>query len=245
MLLTGAVIGGGARIWSPTTEVDTTRPFLYPDVADSALSAPDFANLGIERAIVDERARAVTGLDSFAVRFTRTSPVDAAMDRVWRDTMAYVERTFDSLVDHPDAAIAQTAVVDLVATMLLRTFPNTTFDAANQRNLTAPRRAAMRRAVRFIDDHLAEPITVADVARAAGLSTRGLFAGFQRDLQVSPMAYLRLARLSAARDELQSSNPDAATVDAVAMRWGFVDTVRFTRRYREAFRETPEETLRR
>jgi hypothetical protein len=40
VLLTGAVLGGTAHIWSPSDDVDTTRPFLYPDVADSELGEP-------------------------------------------------------------------------------------------------------------------------------------------------------------------------------------------------------------
>lgn len=243
VLLTGVVLSGSAHLWSPDTIIDTTRPFLYTDDADSELGRPSFANLGIARSVVEARARAITGLDDFQVRFTRTAPVDAVMERLWRDTMAYAARTAEALVDQPDAAIAHAALLDLTATMLLRTFPNTSLDAANQRSVTSPRRAAMRRALQYIDDNLGAPITVLDIAEAAGLSTRGLFAGFQRDLQVSPMTYLRSARLTAARDELRHADPAHTTVDAVAARWGFLDARRFARHYEALFRESPARTL--
>lgn len=245
VLLTGLVVGGSAHLWSDRTDVDTSRPFLYPDAADSELSQPDFANLGIARAVVEARARAITGLDGLELRFTRTSPIDEAMDTVWRDTMAYATRTSAALVDQPDAVLAQAALLDLVATMLLRTFPNTTLEAANQRSVTSPRRSAMRRALQYVDDHLGSPITVADIAEAAGLSTRGLYAGFQRDLDETPMAYLRAARLNAAREQLRDADPTTATVAEVAARWGFVDAARFARRYAALFHESPQETLRR
>jgi AraC-like DNA-binding protein len=243
VLLTGLVQRGSAHIWSPDADLDTGRPFLYPDVADSRLDRPMLANLGVARDVVEARASAITGIDDFRVTFSRTAPIDPVMDSVWRDTMAYVERTAAALVDHPELAIAQTALLDLTATMLLRTFPNSTLDAANQRSVTAPRRAAMRRALQFIEDNLAAPITNADIAKAAGLSTRGLYAGFQRHLEMSPMAYLRIARLTAVRDELRDGDPARTTVDAIASRWGFVDGPGFVRRYREAFEETPTETL--
>ena len=245
VVLTGMVVGGGAHLWAPGTDVDidTTRPFLYPELVDSELDQPDFANLGVTRSAVEARARAITGLDDFTVRFTRTAPIDQIMDQVWRDTMAYAQRTSAALIDHPDAAIAQIALLDLTTTILLRTFPNTTLDAANQRSVTAPRRGAMRRALQYIDDNLDLPITVADIAGAAGLSTRGLYAGFQRDLDMSPMVYLRTARLHAARDELGEADPAITDVDAIAARWGFVDPKRFAHHYTAVFGESPQVTL--
>jgi transcriptional regulator GlxA family with amidase domain len=103
----------------------------------------------------------------------------------------------------------------------------------------------MRRALQYVDDHLGSPITVADIAEAAGLSTRGLYAGFQRDLDETPMAYLRAARLNAAREQLRDADPTTVTVAEVAARWGFVDAARFARRYAALFHESPQETLRR
>lgn len=243
VLLTGVVLGGSAHLWSPQSDVDTSRPFLYPDVADSELARPDFANLGISRSIVEARASAITGVDRFELRFSRTAPIDPAMDVIWRDTMAYAARTAAALVDLPDTVLARAALLDLTATMLLRTFPNTTLDAANQRSVTSPRRSAMRRALQYIDDHLESPLTVPDIARAAGLSTRGLYAGFQRDLGESPMAHLRTARLTAVRDELRQADPATTSVAEVAARWGFVGGSRFTSRYVALFRESPADTL--
>jgi AraC-like DNA-binding protein len=245
LLLTGLVLGGTARLWSQESDayVDTSRPFLCPRTVDSELDEADFVNLSVTRSAVEARASAITGIDDFRVRFTRTAPIDPVVDRVWRDTMAYAQRSSAALVEHPGAVIARNALMDLTTTLLLRTFPNTTLDAVNQQTVTAPRRKPMRRALQYIDDHLDLPITVPDIAKAAGLSTRGLYAGFRRDLQTSPMAYLRSARLSAAHDELHESNPANTTVETVAVHWGFLDARRFADQYTATYREHPVETL--
>lgn len=243
--LTGIVLGGDARMWTRWEEVDTARPFLYPEPVEASLHRPDVANLALSRAVVEERARAITGVDDFCLRFSGTAPIDSTMDRVWRDTIAYVARTAEALTEESDAGIAHAELLDLAATLLLRTYPNTTLDAVNQRDVTGPRGAALRRALRFIDDNLAAPISIVDVAEAARLSPRGLYAAFQRDLRTTPMAHLRDVRLEAARGELRDAAPETTTVAEVALRWGFVDTARFTRRYTGRFGETPEDTLRR
>lgn len=243
LILTGVVLGGGMRLWNRWEDVDTTRPFLYPEPVHAELEQIDLANLGVSRALVEERARAITGVDGFELRFTGTAPVDPAMDQAWRDTTAFAARMTEALTDGPPATLVQAELVDLVVALLLRTFPNTTLDAVNRRDVTGPRGAALRRAVQYVDDHAEEPVTVVEIAEAARLSPRGLYAAFQRDLGTTPMAYLRDVRLNAVRDELRALAPDAGDVDAVALRWGFAHTRRFRERYASRFGETPGDTL--
>ena len=244
-LLTGVRVGGGLRMWWRWDDIDTDRPFLYPDAIDSELHDPDIANLAIARSAVDARARAITGRDDFAVRFTGTAPVDEQMEAVWRNTVAYAARTVQALPLTADCSLARAAVVDLVATMLLRAFPNTTLDAANRLDIGGPRGSALRRALRYIDEHVDAELTVVEIAEAARLSPRGLYAAFRRDLGTTPMHHVRSVRLVAARDALRGAAPTETTVEAVALRHGFPDAARFARRYATVFGETPAETLQR
>lgn len=242
--LTGILIGGHAEMWSWREEIDVTRPFFYPEPVDARLSEPDVANLGVSRSVVQAHARAMTGRDDFEARFTDTAPVDPTMDRVWRDTIAFTARTAEALAEQADGVLAHAQLIDLVATLLLRTFPNTTLDAENQRDVNGPRGVPLRRALQYMHDHLAEPISILDIAEAARLSPRGLHAPFRRDLGTTPMAHLRQARLAAAHDELRASDPERTSVAAVALHWGFVDTARFRARYIARFEQSPEDTLR-
>lgn len=110
---------------------------------------------------------------------------------------------------------------------------------------TATAGAVVQRATRYMDDHVAEPIGAAEVATAARVSPRGLQAAFQRDLGITPMAYLRRARLAEAHRELLATDPTSgATVSAVALRWGFTNATRFGAAHRDAYGRSPQETLR-
>ncbi|AUH44635.1 hypothetical protein CXR04_00205 [Streptomyces sp. CMB-StM0423] len=103
----------------------------------------------------------------------------------------------------------------------------------------------IHRAVELIEAHAAEPITMADIAEAVGISVRALMAGFRHQMDSTPMGFLRETRLQRVRQELVASDPSTTTVTAVATRWGFTHLGRFSAHYRQRFRESPSTTLRR
>lgn len=104
--------------------------------------------------------------------------------------------------------------------------------------------ATVRAARAFLEQHAAEPITVAEVARAAGVGVRGLQLGFRRALGTTPTAHLRELRLHRAHAELRDADPAATTVAAVAARWGFGHPGRFAALHRERFGVGPADVLR-
>ncbi|MEU8193218.1 AraC family transcriptional regulator [Microbispora amethystogenes] len=132
----------------------------------------------------------------------------------------------------------------LLMTQLLIAQPSNYSDAlcGGQRRVAPP---TVRRAVRLIEDHADEPLTVEDIAEAVGVSARALQEGFRRHLEKTPMGYLREVRLDRARAELAVTDPVAATVTDVAYRWGFAHLGRFSLAYRQRFGESPSDTLRR
>lgn len=103
--------------------------------------------------------------------------------------------------------------------------------------------AAIRRAERYIEEHAHEPVTVDDVAEAAGLGTRALFVNFRRHRGTSPMHHLKCVRLDRVHAHLLASDPRATTVTAVAMQWGFAHLGHFTSAFRERFGELPSAVL--
>jgi AraC-like DNA-binding protein len=66
----------------------------------------------------------------------------------------------------------------------------------------------------------------------------------RRELDTTPMAYLRTVRLARAHRDLLDHGPGQDTVTAVAYRWGFSSTSRFSAYYRETYGVTPKQTLR-
>lgn len=98
----------------------------------------------------------------------------------------------------------------------------------------------------YVHEHLEEPLSVADLARVAGVSTRALEAAFARHLGVGPKAYLQSLRLAAARRALKQGAAEGRplTVTDVAYRYGFWHLSRFAEHYRTMYGESPHQTLR-
>lgn len=106
----------------------------------------------------------------------------------------------------------------------------------------APRH--VRAAEEFMRANAGEPLTLAEIADAAGVSIRTLTAGFRNFRDQSPMQQLRDIRMAAARNDLMQG-PGTGSVADIALRWGFGNFGRFAGDYRRRYGETPSETLRR
>ena len=101
----------------------------------------------------------------------------------------------------------------------------------------------VRRAERYLIEHLADEINVADLARAVDVPERTLFDGFKRVNGVGPLTWLRGERLDRARAELLSARRGDVRITDVAMRWGFQHLGRFCVAYQARFGETPTRTI--
>lgn len=107
-------------------------------------------------------------------------------------------------------------------------------------------RPAVRKSMDYIEEHLAEPITVADLVRATGMSSRSIQSGFKEDLHTTPIGYIRERRLDRVREALMSAVPgEGLTVTDAAERWGFTHLGSFSMLYRKRYGESPSQTLRR
>ncbi|MDY7104411.1 MAG: AraC family transcriptional regulator [Actinomycetota bacterium] len=115
--------------------------------------------------------------------------------------------------------------------------------------LTRPGQGVEHRVTRlakdYVDVHLSEPLTVAGIAAAAGVSARTLQSAFRSELDTTPMSYVRDRRLDRARADLaDAAGDDAVNVTLIATRWGFGHLGRFAADYRARFGESPSRTLR-
>lgn len=108
-------------------------------------------------------------------------------------------------------------------------------------SLLLPR--TVRRAEAFITEHACDPLTLSDIAEAAGVPVRTLLHSFRRFRDVSPMQLVREARIERSREMLLSASESARVAD-IALICGFVNLGRFAGAYREKFGEMPSDTLR-
>jgi AraC-like DNA-binding protein len=81
--------------------------------------------------------------------------------------------------------------------------------------------ARVRRAMAYLVDHLAQPVSVPAVAAECGTSVRTLQDAFRRELDTTPVQWLKAQRLERARALLSSGAP-GTTVTDVAYACGFL-----------------------
>lgn len=96
--------------------------------------------------------------------------------------------------------------------------------------------ARLARAIEFMTAHLAQPITVAQIAHEAGVSPFHFSRLFARRVGVPPHAYLMQARMAKARDLLATTDLPVASVAAAC---GYVRLGSFSTAYRRHFGRQP------
>ena len=207
--------------------------------------AADFDNLDIQALAISpdalaQTARSTAGNDAFHLELEGHAARSDAMERHWVATARFLTRNVLSNGALSENPVVLGQALRSLMMMTLQTFPNNTLelDLEREEHAAAP---AVRRAVEFIDENLDEDISVQQIADAARMSVRGLQAAFRRQLETTPLAYLRRARLDAARVELQERG-EGVTVESVALRWGFGHPGRFAHSYHDQFGEMPSET---
>ncbi len=95
--------------------------------------------------------------------------------------------------------------------------------------------AVVRRVQEYLQAHLAEPVTLGELAREAGLSEYHFARMFGQSLGCPPHRYLLGLRLKRAKQLLAGSEPLAS----IAAQCGFSSQAHFGNRFREAFGLSP------
>ncbi|WP_052310964.1 helix-turn-helix domain-containing protein [Rubrivivax gelatinosus] len=129
-----------------------------------------------------------------------------------------------------------------IAHLVLTGIPNSYSDQIAGRLPRQLSPAHVRRAMDYMQANASQPLTIADVALAAGASARSLQTAFRQFRGCTPSEYLRQIRLERVRaDLLDGSQP--RSVSRIAMHWGFAHMGQFAERYRSAYGEAPSATL--
>jgi AraC-like DNA-binding protein len=183
---------------------------------------------------------AESGRPGQPVLFTGYEPVSPRAAQTWQLMNAYIRGNVLDLPDVNTAPLVTAAAAQLMVTVALSVFPNTTMTAAYLPGPGWVAPASVRRAVGYIDAYADQPITMDQVAVVAGVGGRALRAAFRRYYGTTPMGYLRRVRLERARAQLEAAGPaDAATVAAVARQWGWASPARFAAAYQQRFGVPP------
>lgn len=235
------------------SERGTERLVNCPDLAavfnpgDSHLLLPDrdgaeTLGLRLDHALVTRELAMLLGREpdgpvafDFALDLSRAPA--AALRPVIESLLSLLDSDHEVL-RHPAMRLSQ---VRTFVTSLLLTHRHSFSDELRHGH-SSPRPRNLRGALAYIEAHLDEPMTLGDIARAAGCSARTLNDAFQEHFAVSPITRVRQLRLDRVRAELLDG---AASVTEIACRWGFSHLGRFSAAYHERFGELPSQTRRR
>jgi len=102
---------------------------------------------------------------------------------------------------------------------------------------TASHGHQIMRAVRWIKEHLAQPVTIEHLADLASMSRSSLHHHFKSLTSMTPVQYQKQLRLHEARRLMLSDRHDAATA---AHRVGYESPSQFSREYRRLFGAPPQ-----
>lgn len=238
----GMATGGEYRAVSNDDPLDPAKPFLLrPGIARSWSSDHRLMVVNLDLGAL---ARHVGADDRGARLVTASSgPLSDAAASYWCHVARHAASVFSTSALSGYTLIHK-ATTDLVLASAVDAFGMTVEQVGSSPG-DAALPSAVRRAVQFIEDNAAEPIGIVEIADAARMSVRGVQLVFRRALDTTPTEYLRRARLRRAREHLATSDPAETTVTEVAHAWGFTNLGRFSTAYRQAYDESPRQTLER
>jgi AraC-like DNA-binding protein len=224
-----------------------TVTVLAPGFKHEQILSPDYRHLlvCIPRRLVETALQRELGCDGSHPIAFQTAPFSEGTPcaALWRMVKMICD-DLDSrspVLGHPRIAAS---LEDTLIRTILATIPNTYSDHFNSLSeLHTP--YYLRRAEEYVRQNAVEPITLEDIVRAAGVSTRTLHSSFRDYRGTTPLAYLKAHRLDLARSQLESAVKQQQTVTEIAFACGFNHLSKFARDYQLRFGETPSQTRRR
>lgn len=105
-----------------------------------------------------------------------------------------------------------------------------------QRTLVSPTRRLVRRAMGFIHEKYAEPLTREQIAAHVNISPDYLTDCFRQEVGITPMVYLNRYRLRQARELLETTD---LKITQIALAVGFSESAHFTRMFQREVGMTP------
>jgi AraC-like DNA-binding protein len=232
---------GVVDVGSQEVRSSGSRPFLLPSGRSFGFRfEPGVMNLvHVDAGFLQETASGLHEGRSRPLVFDHARAPGVEQSAAWRRAVGEASPV---LQDPASSPVLRMEADLLVARATLRLFP--WHDVPFSAEMRAPRMSAVRAAIEYLHHHADRPITPADAARAAGISTRVLQLAVRRYEDTTPSALLRGIRLDRVHAELRDASPATTTVRAVAEQWGFVHLGRFAASYAERFGELPSATLR-
>ncbi|CAB3638504.1 AraC-like ligand-binding domain-containing protein [Achromobacter pestifer] len=160
-----------------------------------------------------------------------------------RETLDYLCRLYQHPAINGVTQTLATGFSDYLLALLLTQLPHNYSDLlrADHRQ---PLPQHVRRARDYIETHVDETISLADLAAHCGVSIRTLQNGFAQFLKQSPSDYVRNQRLTLVHAALEAAHTGDSVTD-ILLRHGVTSFGHFATHYRKRYGCLPSDTLRR
>ncbi|MBN3851923.1 AraC family transcriptional regulator [Paraburkholderia sp. Ac-20340] len=197
--------------------------------------------LRIEREALERKlAELLQATPRTPLRFAMSVDATHRGAAIVRDTLGHLHRMHSQCEGASAATLFGKDLTQWLMTMLLTQLPHSYSDAMTRSDTRTPLPAHVRRARDHIDAHLDTPLTLAVLARVAGVSPRTLQNGFAQFLDMSPAAYVRERRLEAVHARL--THDPQANIAQTMLACGVQSFGHFTKAYVRRFGHAPSST---
>lgn len=158
--------------------------------------------------------------------------------------MRALMQTFRTLHSRLEFGLSQSDILfplleEIMVYQLLSAWPRRVFATSGATQKGTSRQ--VRAAVDYIEAHIAERLSIAEIAKAVGINVRALQTAFRTELNTTPVAYIIDLRLDRVYADL-AIRRDGLSIKMVAARWGFVHMSDFTKRFQRRFGHPPSGT---
>jgi AraC-like DNA-binding protein len=241
----GMVLGGEYSANLNAAPLDAERPFVFtPGSGRSHSEHLDLLMVNIDMQTLAASASRSHDGEPGGARFVRTAPASKVLEAHWRRTLGYAWNGVLEVEDLFRNDLVRATTFDSVVAAAVAAFQITGTGSGGERSRLAGTAGAVRAAQEYVDAHVDSALTVQQIAAVAGVSVRALQLGFRRDLEMTPLEYVRRRRLEAARAALLAADRGEVLISELAHRWGYTNSGRFTAQYAALFGELPSVTLR-
>ena len=204
------VPAGSAFHWETVGPIDFAHIYLSPGAIDHVIASDfdcDPRRVGLQEALAQQ---------------------DALTEALFRSVLEVAEAAGEDDILYVDE------LLQLFVHRLLRLHSTARTSVSRSRHALAPFR--LRRALDFIESHLAEPIALGDMAAVTGVSPFHFSRAFRQAIGAPPYAYVLKQRIERARGLLTSSD---LSLTAIAGQCGFGSQSQFSRTFKRILGTTP------
>jgi AraC-like DNA-binding protein len=176
-----------------------------------------------------------------ALRFDLAIPMDSDFARAWCELVAHICHISTTAPAAMASEDVRRQYSRTLMEIMLSAAPHSHSDSLAE---CANRIAAWHvgRARDYIHEHLAEDMSITDIASEVGVTPRTLQSGFRKAFNLTPAEYIRRARVNALHQALLTAE-ETARVTNLMMSVGIVNFGRYAQYYREQLGVSPSTTL--